>query len=62
MSVSTGICFLAQLVTLGFVMIAFLIWNTRMMACFVIYRPDMAALALSTFDVAAAKFGLSVNF
>ena len=35
MSISTGTCFLAQLVTLGFLMIAFLIWNTQMMACFV---------------------------
>ena len=35
LSISTGICFLAQPVTLGFLMIAFLIWNTQMMACIV---------------------------
>ena len=60
MSISTGICFLPQLVTRGFLMIAFLIWNTQVMACFCESTRDMSVLALSTFHVAAIEFGLFI--
>ena len=42
-------------------MIAFLIWNTQMMAYFCESTPDMSALALFIFNVAATEFGLSVD-